>query len=61
MIKDKMTLFEKSFVFGVIGGLMGTFMSTMFIDLFEASKFAIIFWLLLGCSVKLIKSKLYEQ
>jgi hypothetical protein len=59
-IKDKLSTFEKSFLYGVIGGLAGTLMSTLFIDLLEASKFAIMFWLLLGCSVKLIKNKLYE-
>lgn len=60
-IKDKLDAFEKSFIFGIFGGLAGTFASALLIDLFEASKFAIIFWLLLGCSVSLIKSKVNEN
>lgn len=60
-LKNQLTAFEKCFLFGVVGGLAGTFMSTLFIDLFEASKFAIIFWLFLGCAVSLVKSKSYEQ
>jgi hypothetical protein len=59
-ISNKLDNFEKSFIFGVIGGIIGTLLTTMLIDLFEASKFAITFWTLLGCSVSLIKSKLNE-
>jgi len=60
-IKDRLDGLEKVFVFGIFGGLLGTFMTAVLIDLFEASKFAIIFWLLLGCSVSLVKSKLNEN
>jgi len=60
-LKDKLNNFEKSYLFGIIGGLTGTFVTAFLIDLFEASKFAIIFWLLLGSSVSLIKSKLNED
>lgn len=60
-VKNLFSSFEKTFIYGVIGGLAGTFVSAFFIDLFEASKFAIIFWLILGCTVVLIKSKYYEQ
>lgn len=60
-VKDSFTNLEKSFVYGFFGGLVGTFATAFLIDLFEASKFAIIFWLLLGCSVSLVKSKLYEK
>lgn len=60
-LKSKLSGLELGFVAGILGGLMGTFVSTCFIDLFEASKFAIIFWLLLGCTVNLVKSKEYAQ
>lgn len=59
--KSLFSNFEKVFIYGVVGGLVGTFVSAFFIDLFEASKFAIIFWLIIGISVSLIKSKYYEQ
>lgn len=61
LIREKLDNLEKSFIFGVIGGVAGTFMIAFLIDLFEASKFAIIFWLLLGCCLSLVKSKLNEQ
>jgi len=60
-IKEKLGSIEKSFLFGVMGGAVGIFATAFLIDLFEASKLAIIFWTLLGCSVNLIKSKLNEQ
>ena len=60
-IKEKLGDIEKSYVFGVMGGIIGTFATAFLIDLFEASKFAIIFWLLLGSAVNLIKSKLNEE
>ncbi len=50
-----------AFIAGIFGAVIGTFLSTFFIDLFEASKFAIVFWLLLGCAVKLIQSKEYAK
>lgn len=60
-LKEKLDGFEKSFLFGVLGGSMGIFATAVLIDLFEASKIAIIFWLLLGCSMSMIKSKTIEQ
>ncbi len=44
------------FVAGVIGGISGTLLNATFIDVFEASKFATIFWLLVGLAVYLIKN-----
>jgi len=52
---------ELGFFAGILGALTGTILSSFFIDLFEASKFAIIFWLLLGCAVNLVKSKSYVK
>lgn len=46
---------ELSFTAGAFGSLPGLFLNTMFIDIFEASKFAIIFWLVAGLSLSTIK------
>jgi hypothetical protein len=59
--KTKLEGIELAFVAGIFGAVMGTFLSTFFIDLFEASKFAITFWILLGCAVSLIQSKEYVK
>lgn len=40
--------YELSFIAGFVGSLPGIFANAVFIDVFEASKFAIIFWLLMG-------------
>ncbi len=37
---------------GVLGGVTGVMLNALFIDVFEASKFAIIFWLLMGFAFK---------
>jgi len=36
-------------------------LNAVFIDVFEASKFAIIFWLLMGLAVYLVKDRSYVQ
>ncbi|MBU0572168.1 O-antigen ligase family protein [Patescibacteria group bacterium] len=48
---------ELAFMAGFVGALPGIFINAMFIDVFEASKFAIIFWLLAGFSVVLLKNE----
>ena len=52
---------ELIFVCGIFSALVGIFMNALFIDIFEASKFAISFWLLLGMAIALIKQKSYEE
>lgn len=52
---------ELVFVSGVLGALPGVLINALFIDVFEASKFAIIFWLLVGMAVQLVKDKIYVQ
>ncbi|HTK03897.1 MAG TPA: O-antigen ligase family protein [Alphaproteobacteria bacterium] len=42
---------ELGFMAGIIGGIVGTLLNATFIDVFEASKFATIFWLLVGLAV----------
>lgn len=45
---EKLDIYEKAFVTGFVGGIVGTLTNAMFIDIFEASKFATIFWLFMG-------------
>ncbi len=47
---------ELAFMAGFVGALPGIFINAVFIDVFEASKFAIIFWLLAGFAVALLKN-----
>lgn len=48
---------ERYFLFGIIGGIAGILVNAVFIDVFEASKFAISFWLLMGMSIALIQNE----
>ncbi len=52
---------ELGFMAGAIGGILATFVSAFFIDLFEASKLAITFWLILGYVVLMVRSKLNDK
>lgn len=56
-IQNRFDPFEKCFLFGLLGGLLATLASALLIDVFEASKFAISFWLFMGLGVVLVKSK----
>jgi hypothetical protein len=47
---------ELAFMAGFVGALPGIFINAVFIDVFEASKFAIIFWLLAGFTVALLRN-----
>ena len=46
-----------AFVSGMVAAIPGIFLNAIFIDVFEASKFAIIFWLLMGMAISLITNK----
>lgn len=50
--------FEKAFIGGFLGGLIGLLLNATFIDVFEASKVAIVFWTLAGIAVALAKKGL---
>jgi hypothetical protein len=52
---------ELIFLCGIFSALIGILMNAAFIDIFEASKFAISFWLLLGMAVALLADKAYEE
>jgi hypothetical protein len=53
---DKFSSLEKGFVIGTFSAIVGTFISAFFIDLFEASKFATIFWFMIGYSIYLMRN-----
>lgn len=53
-VRGNLTL-KTAFLAGVIGALPAIFLNAVFIDVFEASKFAIIFWLMLGFSIALTR------
>lgn len=50
-----------AFVGGLIGALPGVFLNAFFIDVFEASKFATIFWLLMGIAVAMARKERNEK
>ena len=50
---------QAAFVAGVAGSLVGVFVNALFIDVFEASKFAIIFWLLMGLLIGILTKRRY--
>ncbi len=50
-----------AFVGGMVGALPGVFLNAFFIDVFEASKFATIFWLLMGIAVAMARKKRNED
>jgi hypothetical protein len=52
--------FELAFIAGLLGSFIGIFMNAFFIDVFEASKLAITFWLFTGLAIGLINSKNYD-
>jgi hypothetical protein len=60
-VMGKFTDIELGVVVGVIGGFVGILVNAFFIDIFEASKFATMFWLLIAIAVYLIKDKINEQ
>lgn len=49
--------FRTVFVAGIIGAIPASLLNAVFIDIFEASKFAITFWFLVGFAVAVTKSK----
>lgn len=57
---DKFSGVELAIVVGVCGAILGTLLTATFIDIFEASKFAITFWLLVGFAVSLVRRNRYE-
>ncbi len=57
---EKLSL-AQAYLMGTIAALPGVFLNALFIDIFEASKFAIIFWLLMGMAYGSIKLEKVSQ
>ncbi len=55
---EKTVTLSNAFMGGLFGGVVGIFLNAVFIDIFEASKLAIIFWLLIGFALAVIN---YEK
>ncbi len=52
---------EKAIFIGLVGGSLGFLANALFIDVFEASKVAITFWLLMGLMVGITKVSFSKQ
>jgi len=52
---------QAAFVAGITGSLAGVLVNALFIDVFEASKFAIIFWLLMGILIGILTKRKYVE
>lgn len=57
LLRIKSMTLENVYLVGVVAALPGVFLNAVFIDVFDASKFAIIFWLMLGFAVSLAQWK----
>lgn len=58
VVKFPVGSFEGLFVIAIFSSLSGVLLNNVFIDIFEASKFAIIYWILIGAALRV--SKKYE-
>lgn len=58
---NKLDAVSKAFVVGMVASFPGVILDAIFIDVFEASKFAIIFWLFTGFTIAIIRQYQYEQ
>lgn len=61
IIPQSIDKIRSAFLAGVIGASPAIFLNAFFIDVFEASKFAIIFWLLMGIFVSTVRLAINEQ
>jgi len=57
----EMDIVTAALITGYFGGLVGILLNAVFIDVFEASKFAIIFWLMTGLTVGIIRKFKNEE
>lgn len=51
---------DKLYLSGIFGSLVGLLLNAIFIDVFEASKIALTFWLFIGMALPLLEQK-YEK
>jgi hypothetical protein len=55
--KDTLDSMQRAFVIGVFAGLTGLLLNAILIDVFEASKVAFVFWLVMGVCLSLLEAK----
>ena len=53
-LRQSLDPFLRGVIIGIIGAVLGILVNATFIDVFEASKVAFIFWILLGFLVKIV-------
>jgi len=49
------------FIYSLFGGIIGVLINAFFIDIFESSKFATSFWLIVGLAVGMVEKTKYEH
>jgi len=54
LLRENRSLFIRGVVIGISGAVLGILINATFIDVFEASKVAFIFWILVGILVKIV-------
>ena len=52
---------ELGFIAGTVGAIPAIFINAILLDVFEASKFAIIFWLIMGMLITMANPNVYEE
>ena len=55
--KNHFSGLELAYIAGITGGASGVFLNAVFIDVFEASKFIILFMLLVGFALGLLQNE----
>jgi len=56
-LRQNLSPFLRGVIVGISGAMLGILINATFIDVFEASKVAFIFWILMGILVKLVSMK----
>jgi len=56
-LRQNLSPFLRGVVVGISGAMLGILINATFIDVFEASKVAFVFWILMGILVKLVSMK----
>ncbi len=59
-LKENFEGIKLAFMAGIFGAGVGILLNSLFIDVFEASKFAIILWLLMGFAVSMARTNINE-
>lgn len=58
---ERFSTIENAFLSGLLASTVGILLTAVFLDIFEASKFALIYWFLIAYAITLIRNRLNEQ